>query len=72
MLNIDKSGTVPTPPENSRAKYPFSSMEVGDSFLIPPELVSKVRIACHTYAHRTGKKFSVRMDGAGHRCWRLK
>lgn len=70
MVNIEKN--VPQPPFH-RTKYPWRSMEIGDSFALPPSVSQKSFAA---QAAATGKKlsrkFSVRVtEQGGLRCWRI-
>lgn len=55
------------------AKYPFSEMQVGDSFVLPEDQLIRIRSAAANWGTRQGKKLSVRQlkDGS-YRCWRLK
>jgi hypothetical protein len=74
-FKIEKN--VPCMPWIER-KYPFNSMEVGDSFLIPdptPEDIKKIRSAASVYGTRYKKKFSTQRDSeklGSYRCWRTK
>jgi hypothetical protein len=49
------------------SKYPFATMEVSQSFILP-----FLTSAYQSHAKATGKKFAVRQDGAYFRYWRLK
>lgn len=73
MYAIEKN--VPVPPRNAAInekarKYPFPSMEVGDSFTTED---TKVRGAAYQWGTvNGGKKFSVRKQGDGSfRVWRI-
>ena len=63
MYVIDKN--IPTPGKAS--KYPFSDMEIGDSFLAPAGTERTVRAAAHKYV---GAKFVTRTVREGLRVWR--
>lgn len=63
---IDKG--IPAPSGRSH-KYPFSGMEVGDSFAYQAEDHRKVLASVHAYARRFGQKFKVSKHHL--RCWRL-
>lgn len=54
------------------AKYPFSEMEVGDSFHIPsPEFPRLVNSAAYHFGKKRGWKFAFRKQEDGtYRCWR--
>lgn len=63
---------VPLPPRASKRKYPFDSMEVGDSFLAPVEERQNVARAVTIENQKAGARFSVRTmkDRSGIRVWR--
>jgi hypothetical protein len=69
---------VPLPPrirnrEANRSKYPFTRMQVGDSFFVRGrQAMNRIRTAASWAAARHGMKFSChKMDG-GIRVWRTK
>ena len=69
MIAIDKKVPMP-PPHASKQKYPFETMEVGDSFAVPHSV--QLGPAAHAWAKRhPGVKFSVRKVPEGKRCWRV-
>ncbi len=51
-------------------KYPFALMKVGHSFYAG-EPRNRLAAAASQNGRRTGKKFSVRAEGKGARCWRV-
>lgn len=55
-------------------KYPFETMEVGDSFFAEGESLpsSRAYLASSQYAMRHGLKFSGRTTERGVRIWRVK
>lgn len=63
-------------PKGKRAekstKYPFKSMEVGDSFLVP-DGTNVVSLRAHASAsgRALGRRFSVRLVEQGVRIWRV-
>lgn len=82
MIKIEKD--VPAPPHKKGRprKYPFSSMEVGDSFTVPllgvmtskgDKAAARLSTAAGFYARMNGGRFVVRTDReAGEaRCWRV-
>ncbi len=76
MFNIEKG--VPMPPSRkTKMEYPFSQMQVGESFLIPSEGAearlarSRVESAARTAGRRLGAKFTVRITPEGVRVWRV-
>ncbi|SPD72337.1 hypothetical protein PITCH_A1290014 [uncultured Desulfobacterium sp.] len=79
-----KIGNIETkieiPAVNSKNKYPWPQMEVGDSVLVQLEqgeslysLKRKVGPAARYYGDKTGKKFKALLDhdGNGVRVWRI-
>jgi hypothetical protein len=55
-----------------RSSYPFSTMEVGDSFFVSKtKSVETIRSAASWHGTRNNKKFSVRKHDDGHRVWRV-
>ena len=63
-----KSGGSGAPP-----KYPFGSMEVGESFFMEAsseEDIKPVRSAASRYAKRNGLEFASRTVDGGVRVWR--
>lgn len=76
MIPVDKN--IPTPAGSYKVNsYPFSSMEVGDSFLFPPDVPRATAYSYTSTAHKrgygpAGARFSVRQTPEGMRCWRIK
>lgn len=65
-------GDVPIPELQQRARYPFASMQVGDSFAFDKSLLNSVRNNSQAYAKRRGGKFVCRLVGTDvWRCWRI-
>jgi hypothetical protein len=50
-------------------KYPHCLLEVGESFVT--EEKGHLRQIIWKHAKASGKKFLLRKDGAGYRCWRI-
>lgn len=71
MANYEIEKGIPVFP---RGKYPFSRMEIGDSFLVPAEdggaKVRKVRSAACEFARRKSVKFTCLSVNGGLRIWR--
>ena len=65
-MKVDKG--IPMP-----GRYPFDEMEIGDSFLLPPntKLIS-AQVAALRFRKKTGKYFSFRKMPDGIRVWRVK
>lgn len=83
MLKIEHN--IPIPPKNEnrlyKYKYPFGSMEVGDSFLIKTGLTAKKRNTRRSSMNHSLKKYNkqyspititTRIDGENIRVWRTK
>ncbi|UOF81618.1 hypothetical protein [Bacteriophage sp.] len=66
-ISISKSVPLPVP----RRRYPYKTMEVGDSFLVPD---GKLQVVCNAN-YRAGKqlekKFIARRTEEGVRVWRM-
>jgi len=70
MYKIESNIEIP----ESRTKYPFDDMEVGDSILFPKrKAADSARVAAVRFAqaHRPGWKFSLRTVEDGWRLWRV-
>jgi hypothetical protein len=69
MIAIEKN--VPVPTESAKAKYPFRTMVVGDSFFVESDTkgrtVTKLLSATRNYPDR---KFTARQVEGGVRVWR--
>ena len=73
MYEIEKNVPIPTIPYEQR-KYPWTEMEVGDSFFIKCNGVElrKIQVNISSCAKRFGpKKFTVKKHEDGLRCWRV-
>jgi len=69
---IEKSIPVPEVSGAGRpAKYPFSSMSVGDSIFIAGKRPSEIS-AHHVWGRRNNIKFMGRAEKDGMRVWRVK
>ena len=71
MYKVDTGIDVP----DSRTKYPFSDMEVGDSILFEDKKTAEsARVASLRFArtHREEWAFSLRKVDNGWRLWRIK
>ena len=72
VFKIEKNHVVPAFVDGlgRREKYPWSQMEVGDSFFVANGEVRKIAgAACHA-GRRANKKFVVRVVEGGVRAWR--
>lgn len=70
---FELENNVAHPNKSSRQKYPFSRMQVGDSFYIPPSanLEAVKANAYGYYSRKLRAKFSILQEGDGYRCWRV-
>lgn len=64
---IDKNIPIPEINQANNVKYPWSDMEVGDSFFCWSK---SVKAAASSHKKRTGMCFTVRSEGDGYRVWR--
>ena len=62
MIKIDKGIAIP----NKRNKYPWDTIEIGDSFFT----LANVRMLTHIRSKVYGHKYSVRKENNGFRVWR--
>lgn len=71
MWKIDNDISPPEFKKGRKAKYPFPSMEVGQSvFIAGADHNSNSAAAAKVHAARTGKKFSMQKSYDGLRIWR--
>lgn len=70
---IEKGVALPKGKRSEKStKYPFKSMEVGDSFLVPDfTSIVSLRSQASVTGRTLGKKFSVRLVEQGVRIWRV-
>lgn len=57
-------------PRGRKEKYPWSKMEVGDSFFVEAGSIKTIVSAAAKAKGRTGFVFVARPDGEGIRVWR--
>ncbi len=62
---------VPIPPLRNPKKYPWDSMDIGDSFFIP-NIKSNAAGAYSAHRAKMGEKHTVRTVDGGVRIWRIK
>lgn len=67
-LTIESNKPIPIPLANI---YPFAKMEIGDSFYVDGKNAMRVTSAASVYGKRRKKKFTIRTEGDGKRCWRI-
>lgn len=71
MYQIEKS--VPIQEIKPPNYYPFSQLEVGDSFLVPDadkKKIASVRACASTFAKKSGRKLVCKKAEGGVRVWR--
>jgi hypothetical protein len=66
MIKVDKD--IPIPPR--RLKYPWSTMEVGDSFFVPGKNSQSFGNTVQHARRTTGRTFTARKVEGGLRIWR--
>ena len=69
ILEIQRGGEMPKP--RVVYSYPYESMEVGDSFVVPKEARQKVANATYRASKRLGYKFTSKAEGEHLRIWRI-
>ena len=69
MYQIEKTVSIPA----SIGKYPFSEMQVGDSFFVPVGDATRAQVsnAASPWGKKHGRRFTVRTVDGGCRCWRV-
>jgi hypothetical protein len=74
LFIIEKNIKMPSAKTKKRKhfeKYPWSKMQVGDSFFVPNKLTSAISaVAVGASKRNPGMKFSVRQMTDGVRVWR--
>lgn len=77
MIKVGVESGIPVPPKprpggGASRKYPFPSMEVGDSFFMPKGKPRVIATAACMFARPRGWKFTCRVVDGGVRVWRVK
>lgn len=70
-VEIEKNVPVPKVIGPSTAKYPWATMEVGDSFLSHVSKIACLVSARAQAERKTGRKFITRTTPEGVRVWRV-
>jgi hypothetical protein len=71
-MKIEKHYKIPSQVYRGRKIYPFSTMEIGESFFIPEE--KKVSAANAASGHKKRNKgfdYTIRKVESGYRLWRI-
>jgi hypothetical protein len=67
MFKVEKG--VPHPGKGG--KYPWSTMEIGESFFVPDSDGGAPHTAAHAAGRRLGRKFTTKKVDGGRRVWRV-
>lgn len=64
---------VPLPSKVApNGRYPFGTMEIGDSFVVEEGAMKRTSAVGYAFAHtHAPKKFIFRREGDHYRCWRI-
>lgn len=68
-MKIEKG--VPVPVIAEPVRYPFESMQVGDSFFVEGGVLTRLCNAHGRAGRRMGRKFTARKVEGGVRVWRV-
>lgn len=63
---------LPMPPIKGGTKYPWASLNVGDSFLVGFDKGASVRSGVTYAGKKLKRKFICRKEETGYRVWRIK
>ena len=69
-FQIEKGVRIP-PRGQFQPKYPFHTMDIGDSFRVGVEDKERVRKAANQHALRNGVRFTIRSNCEGAQVWRI-
>ena len=68
MINLEVDKTVPLP--EGKKRYPYASMDIGDSFFVVEGKLQVVCNANYRASKRLGMQFIPRKEPEGVRVWR--
>lgn len=69
----DKGIAIPPRAKTGRpTKYPWETMKVGESFVLPAATIAYARSHCSGASLRYGKRFQARKYRGSIRVWRIK
>lgn len=71
MYEIDKDVPVPTNAVGGSPKYPWGTMERGDSFFVPNVPKGRLTAAVWAAQKKSGFRFTTRTVDGGIRVWRI-
>ena len=69
MINLEVEKSVPLP--EGKKRYPYASMDVGDSFFVGDGKLQVVCNANYRASKRLGMQFIARKEPEGVRVWRV-
>ena len=73
-MTIQVTSDIPVPaPRATHQSYPWTTMEVGDSFAVSAERAHSVRVNASAWVrnNKSTMRFTVRRHGDAYRCWRI-
>ena len=70
MIPIDKDVPMPDPTTPDVTKYPWMTMEIGDSFFVDNVTAARFNATKDAAQRRTGRRFASRKVEGGVRVWR--
>ncbi len=73
-VRVESGVAMPPKQRGPKPKYPFATMEVDDSFKVPPYKLASVRSLASRHSV-DGKEFAVRKESKKPprwRCWRIR
>ena len=69
MINLEVEKSVPLP--EGKKRYPYASMDIGDSFFVGDGKLQVVCNANYRASKRLGIQFIARKEPEGVRVWRV-
>jgi len=69
MINLEVEKSVPLP--EGKKRYPYASMDIGDSFFVGAGKLQVVCNANYRASKRLGMQFIARKEPEGIRVWRV-
>ena len=69
MINLEVEKSVPLP--EAKKRYPYASMDIGDSFFVDAGKLQVVCNANYRASKRLGMQFIARKEVEGVRVWRV-
>lgn len=69
MINLEVEKSVPLP--EGKKRYPYASMDIGDSFFVGDGKLQVVCNANYRASKRLGMQFIARKEPEGVRVWRV-